>query len=70
MSIHHLLAVIARDYKKFARMDITRSTTPTQRKSNKSKLKMTKGKPKAGVYKSSKPVKSKSVTQFRNKSNI
>lgn len=48
---------------------ITKRNNIQKRTSNKSKLKQTKSKPN-NKYKSSKPMKSKSVSQFRNKSNI
>jgi hypothetical protein len=48
---------------------LTITHNPQKRNSNKSKLKSSK--PKAHAkYKSSKPLKSKAVPQFRNKSNI
>lgn len=67
--IHNILLNLAADYQKMNRL-MAVSTKPNKQKrtSNKSKLKQTKSKP--SQYKSSKPMKSKSVSQFRNKSNI
>lgn len=47
----------------------TVSPNKQKRSSNKSKLKQTKSRPN-NKYNSSKPIKSKAVGQFRNKSNI
>jgi len=68
--ILRILANIHSDYKRFERLtQVTKTTNVQKRTSNKSKLKQTKSKP-SNKYKSSKPMKSKSVSQFRNKSNI
>lgn len=69
-NIRAIIALIAHDYRKMSRCMVVVKTTNNQKKtSNKSKLKQTKSSPN-NKYKSSKPMKSKSVTQFRNKSNI
>ena len=68
-SIRNILHNLTQDFKKIEScMVVTRATNTQKRTSNKSKLKQTKSKP--SQYKSSKPMKSKSVSQFRNKSNI
>lgn len=60
---------LAMDYQRMNRiMAVNGKPNKQKRTSNKSKLKQTKSKP--SQYKSSKPMKSKSVSQFRNKSNI
>jgi len=69
-SILNILSQIAVDYRKIEKcMAVTKTTNVQKRTSNKSKLKQTKSKPN-NKYKSSKPLKSKAVSQFRNKSNI
>jgi hypothetical protein len=68
--IRSILGLIIRDYREIKScMVVTQSPNKQKRTSNKSKLKQTKSKPN-NKYKSSKPLKSKSLTQFRNKSNI
>ena len=69
-SILNILARLAGDYKRIEKLtQLTKANNVQKRNSNKSKLKQTKSKPSA-KYKSSKPMKSKAVSQYRNKSNI
>jgi hypothetical protein len=66
----HILAGIIAQHREMSKvLAVPRSTNVQKRTSNKSKLKQTKSKPSA-QYKSTKPMKSKSTSQFRNKSNI
>lgn len=67
--LHYVGSLLIADRMITKAMTVTRSTNVQKRTSNKSKLKQTKSKP-STQYKSTKPVKSKSVSQFRNKSNI
>lgn len=67
--LHYVAGLLIVDRMITKTMAVTRSTNAQKRTSNKSKLKQTKSKP-SSQYKSTKPVKSKSVSQFRNKSNI
>jgi hypothetical protein len=64
------MAQILIEHRQIQKMLCVTTSTNNQRKvSNKSKLKNSKPKANAN-YKSTKPMKSKSTSQFRNKSNI
>ena len=66
----HLLAGLMIEHRMIAKaMVVTRSPNNQKKTSNKSKLKQTKSRS-STQYKSTKPMKSKSNSQFRNKSNI
>lgn len=66
----HFVAGLLVEHRVIAKaMVVSRPVNNQKRTSNKSKLKQTKSKPSA-QYKSTKPMKSKSTSQFRNKSNI
>ena len=68
--IRMIISNLMKDYKAIEKaLVITRSPNTQKRASNKSKLKQTKSRPN-NKYNSSKPMKSKAVGQFRNKSNI
>lgn len=68
--IRLIITNLMRDYKVIEKaLAVNRSPNAQKRTSNKSKLKQTKSRPNK-KYNSSKPMKSKVVGKFRNKSNI
>jgi hypothetical protein len=68
--IRRILSLLRINEKSYRSMELkTTSANKQKRTSNKSKLKQTKSRP-DNKYNSSKPIKSKAVGKFRNKSNI